>query len=162
MHQNDAPIQPNKLFVGNLPFRTTEDELNQLFAEHGEVTSVKIIVDRASGRSKGIAFVEFANEEDAKKAMEALNGFELEGRGLRIDLARQAQPRENRGGFNDRRGGGGYNDRRGGGSWGNNDRRGGYNDRRGGRGGDSWGNNDRNSGGSWDNNSGGDTWGDNQ
>lgn len=133
MHQNDAPIQPNKLFVGNLPFRTTEDELMQLFSEHGEVVSVKIIMDRATGRSKGIAFVEFATEEDAKKALEALNGFEMDGRGLRIDLARQSQPRTDRpysdrprsGGYgNDRRGGGGgygNNDRNNGGGWGRND-----------------------------------------
>lgn len=127
MHQNDAPIQPNKLFVGNLPFRTSEDELKQLFAEHGEVVSAKIIMDRATGRSKGIAFIEFATEDDAKKAMEALNGFEMDGRALRIDLARQSQPRTDRP-FNDRPRSGGYgNDRRGGGggSWGNNDRNGG-------------------------------------
>lgn len=114
MHQNDAPIQPNKLFVGNLPFRLTEEELNELFSQHGEVTSVKIVTDRVSGRSKGIAFVEFATEEDAKKAMEALNGFELDGRPLRIDLARQQQPREQRS-YDDRPRSGGYsNDRRGG------------------------------------------------
>lgn len=140
MHQNDAPIQPNKLFVGNLPFRTNEDELMQLFSEHGEVVSVKIIMDRATGRSKGIAFVEFANEEDAKKALEALNGFELDGRALRIDLARQSQPRTDRPSFGDRPRSGGYgNDRRGGG-YGSN-RSGGYgnNDRSGG----GWGRNDQ-------------------
>lgn len=111
---------PNKLFVGNLPFSVSEDQLTELFAQYGELTNVKLIIDRMTGRSRGIAFVEFASQDQAQAAMEALNGFELDGRALVVNVARPQAPRENRGGFGGPRGGGDRRDFRGG------DRRGGY------------------------------------
>jgi len=77
-----------KLYVGNLKFDMTDKELGEAFAKFGSVTSATIVKDRASGRSKGFGFVEFANDGDADKAREALNGTELKGRVVRIDNAR--------------------------------------------------------------------------
>jgi len=77
-----------KLYVGNLTFNMTDRELEEAFAEFGEVLSATIVKDRVSGRSKGFGFVEFAKDEDANKAREALNGKELKGRAIRIDHAR--------------------------------------------------------------------------
>lgn len=78
-----------KLYVGNLDYTATEQDLETLFSEHGEVLSTTIIKDRYSGRSKGFGFVEFANNEDAQKAKQALNGQDLKGRALRVDDARE-------------------------------------------------------------------------
>lgn len=109
----DAPQEnPKKLFVGNLSFDTTKDTVESIFSEHGTLTDVALITDRMSGRSKGIAFVTYETEEQAKAAIEALNGFELDGREIIVNVARPRAPRDDRGGFN--RGGG--NDRRGGGN----------------------------------------------
>ena len=80
-----------KLFVGNLPWAVREDKLKEAFSEFGEITDVIVIVDRRTNRSKGFGFVEFANEEDAKKAMESMDGKELEGRELRVN---EAKPKE--------------------------------------------------------------------
>jgi len=77
-----------KLYVGNLTFSVNDEELEKAFAEFGEILSAIVIKDRISGRSKGFGFVEFANDEDADKATEALNGTELSGREIRIDQAR--------------------------------------------------------------------------
>lgn len=121
---NHVPqANPKKLFVGNLPWATTEEELRALFGEHGEVVDCKLITDRATGRSKGIAFVEFAEESQANAAIEALNGFSMNDREIVVNVARPQAPRENRGGFGggggggyrggDRRGGGGYRSDRG-------------------------------------------------
>jgi len=77
-----------KLYVGNLKFDMTDQELEEAFAPYGEVASATIIKDRISGRSKGFGFVEFVNDEDADAAREALNGKELKGRTVRIDNAR--------------------------------------------------------------------------
>jgi len=77
-----------KLYVGNLKFDMTDQELEEAFAKFGEIASATIVKDRASGRSKGFGFVEFVNDEDADKAREALNGKELKGRTVRIDNAR--------------------------------------------------------------------------
>ena len=122
--QDSTPQEnPKKLFVGNLPYRITEDELRELFGQYGELTEVKLIIDRMTGRSRGIAFVEYATEEEAAAAIEALHNYELEGRAMMVNIARPQAPRENRGGGGyggDRRGGGGYrggNDRRGGGGY---------------------------------------------
>jgi cold-inducible RNA-binding protein len=88
-----------KLYVGNLSFQTTESELDDLFAQAGEVESVRIITDRDTGRSRGFGFVEM-NEENAEKAISQFNGQELDGRALTVN---EARPQANRGG----RGGGG-------------------------------------------------------
>lgn len=98
----DAPqANPKKLFVGNLSWDTSKDILESTFAEYGTLTDVALITDRMSGRSKGIAFVTFETEEEATAAIEALNGFELDGREIIVNVARPRQPRDNsRGGYN--------------------------------------------------------------
>jgi len=78
----------NKLYVGGLPYETTEDALKDLFAEAGTVTSAAIIVDKISGRSKGFGFVEMSSEEEAQKAIDTLNGKEFEGRTIVVDEAK--------------------------------------------------------------------------
>jgi RNA recognition motif-containing protein len=78
----------SKLYVGNLPFSTTEDSLNELFATVGEVVSVAVITDKYSGRSKGFGFVEMADDKAAQEAIKKLDGHELEGRPLRVSEAR--------------------------------------------------------------------------
>ena len=93
-----------RLFIGNLSFKTTEGELETLFAESGSVSSVTIIMDRFSGRSRGFGFIEMGSEEEAQAAIERLNGYEFEGRALTVN---EAKPQERRGGG----GGGGYGDR---------------------------------------------------
>lgn len=106
----DAPqVNPKKLFVGNLSWGTTQDAVVNLFSEYGQITDAVLITDKMSGRSKGIAFVTFETEESAQAAVDALNGYELDGRELIVNVARPKAPRENRGGFNRR---GGNNDRR--------------------------------------------------
>ena len=82
----------NKLFVGNLGWDTTEDALREFFAQAGEVTEVKIIIDKVTNRSKGFGFVTMATEEDATKAIDELNGKDLDGRDISVDYARP--PRE--------------------------------------------------------------------
>ena len=82
-----------KLFVGGLPFATTDDELNELFAAHGKVASAMVVRDRDSGRSKGFGFVEFENDDEGKAAEKALNGSEIGGRTISVA---EARPRENR------------------------------------------------------------------
>lgn len=84
-----------RLYVGNLSYLTTEDDLRQLFAGVGTVSSVSLVTERDSGRSKGFAFVEMATSEDAQKAISELNGQTVHDRTIRVDLAR---PREERGG----------------------------------------------------------------
>ncbi len=113
-----------RLYVGNLAYDTTEDDLRALFAQAGEVTSVALIKDRDTGRSKGFAFVEMATQVDAQKAISMFNGFALHNRDLTVNLAR---PREERGGggFGNRGGGGGYGGRGGGGGGGRGGRGGG-------------------------------------
>ena len=75
------------LYVGNLNFNLSEDELRQVFEEFGEVSSVKIITDKYSGRSKGFGFVEYTKEEEGQKAMDELNGMEVSGRNLKVNVA---------------------------------------------------------------------------
>ena len=75
------------LYVGNLPWSTSEEELEAYFAEHGEIVDVRIINEGRSGRSKGFGFVEMASDEAGKAAIEALNGKEFGGRELRVDTA---------------------------------------------------------------------------
>ncbi|HEX8815722.1 MAG TPA: RNA-binding protein [Terriglobales bacterium] len=104
------------IFVGNLSFNTTEDELRQLFAAYGQVDRVSILTDRDTGRSRGFGFVEMSSDEDGDKAITALNGSQLGGRKLNINEARPKG--EGGGGGGGARGGGGRD--------------------RGGRGGDRW------------------------
>jgi RNA recognition motif-containing protein len=101
---------PSKVFVGNLDFNTTRDEVQSLFAQVGNVRDVFLPNDRETGRPRGFAFVEFENDEDAVKAIEKFNGHELSGRALRVNAA-EDRPRRSGGagggggGFG---GGGGY------------------------------------------------------
>jgi cold-inducible RNA-binding protein len=88
--------QKNKLYVGNLPYAVNDASLSEMFAEFGEISESKVIADKFSGRSKGFGFVTFANEADAAKAVEAMNGKEIEGRALNVNVARPMQPREDR------------------------------------------------------------------
>lgn len=100
-----------KLYVGNLPFSTTEANLHEIFSQVGSVESAKIIMDRDSGRSKGFAFVEMASDTDATNAISRFNGAEFEGRAMTVAEARPMAPREGggggRGGFGGGGGGGG-------------------------------------------------------
>ena len=114
----------NKLYVGNMSFKTTESQLEEAFGAFGQVTSVKLITDRETGRPRGFAFVEMATDADAQAAIDGMNGKPLDGRNLTVNVAK---PREDRGGF----GGGG---RSGGGGFGG----GGGGRSGGGRGGDRW------------------------
>ncbi|HOX45983.1 MAG TPA: RNA-binding protein [Myxococcota bacterium] len=83
------------IFVGNLSFKTTDDQLRALFEAHGEVSSARVITDRETGRSRGFGFVEMNNEEEARRAIEAVNGKDLDGRTLNVN---EARPREGGGG----------------------------------------------------------------
>jgi hypothetical protein len=120
-----------RLYVGNLSFQTTEDSLRAAFGGDGrQVTEVKIMLDRDTGRSRGFAFVEMASDQDAQNAIQAMNGADLDGRPLKVN---EAQPRQDggRGGF----GGGGGGGSRGGYGGGGGGGRGGYGGGGGGRGG---------------------------
>ena len=77
------------IFVGNISYRSSEDSLKELFQNHGEVVSVKIIKDVATGRSRGFGFVEMPNQEEAEAAISALDGKDLDGRSLRVNEARR-------------------------------------------------------------------------
>jgi RNA recognition motif-containing protein len=76
------------IYVGNLPYNSTDDDLRQTFAPYGEVTSANVIADKFTGRSRGFGFVEMPNDEEAKAAIEALNGKDVDGRQLRVNEAR--------------------------------------------------------------------------
>ena len=82
-----------KLYVGNLPYEVMEDELREMFAAHGEVSSVTIISDRHTGRPKGFGFVEMPNQAEAESAIESLNESEISGRNIKVN---EARPREER------------------------------------------------------------------
>ena len=97
-----------KLYVGGLPYATTEAQLEELFSAHGKVVSARVITDKFTGRSRGFGFVEMSSGEEAEQAMEALNGSELGGRKLTVS---EARPQERRGGFGDRGGSGGGGNR---------------------------------------------------
>jgi len=94
-----------RVFVGNLPFSTTESDLRELFGKHGEVTSAEIVKDRFTERSRGFAFVEMSTDETADAAVAALNQHEIEGRQLTVNIARPRTERRDGGGGG--RGGGG-------------------------------------------------------
>jgi RNA recognition motif-containing protein len=124
-----------RIYCGNLSFRATEEDVRSLFSAYGQVTDCHLVVDRETGRSRGFAFVEMASEDQAKAAIQALDGQAHEGRNLKVN---EAQPREDRGGGGGGRGGygggggggrGGYGGGGGGGYGGGGG---------GGRGGDRW------------------------
>jgi len=104
-----------KLFVGNLSFNVTENDLQDAFAAHGTVVETNLMMDRDTGRPRGFAFVTMGSPEEAQKAIDALNGKELDGRALTVNLAR---PREERSGGGGGRGGYGGGGRGGGGGGG--------------------------------------------
>lgn len=106
-----------KLYVGNLPFSASENDLRELFEQHGEVTSATLVMDRETGRPRGFGFVEFANDDDARAAINALSGHNFDGRDLTVN---EARPREERSG-----GGGGGRGGYGGGGGGGRGRSGG-------------------------------------
>jgi RNA recognition motif-containing protein len=112
------------IYVGNISFQTTEQDLDAAFSAYGQVDRVQIVKDRESGQSRGFAFVEMSNNADADKAMAALNGAELSGRTLTVNEARPREPRPGGGGGGfgggggNRFGGGGGGGRPGGGSGG--------------------------------------------
>ena len=110
-------MSSSKLYVGNFTYDTTESTIEALFAPHGSVTSVALITDRDSGRPKGFGFVEMGTAEEAQAAKSALDGTDLGGRALKVDVAKEREPRTggNRGGGYGG-GGGGYGG--GGGSYG--------------------------------------------
>ena len=87
-----------RIYVGNLSFQTTEQALNDLFAEHGQVNSVAIITDRITGRSRGFGFVEMPDDTEAKAAMGAVDGTEVDGRTLKVNEARAREERTSGGG----------------------------------------------------------------
>ena len=96
-------MNSKKLYVGGLPYSVTEDQLRDIFVEHGTVESATVITDRMTGRSKGFGFVEMSSQEEAQAAMDKLNGTDLEGRNITVNEAKPRQPRSGGGG-----GGGGY------------------------------------------------------
>lgn len=114
-----------KLYVGNLPFSTNDSELREMFEAHGQVASATIVMDRETGRPRGFGFVEMANDDEGRAAIEKLNGAEIGGRAIVVN---EARPKSDRGGF----GGGGGGGR---GGYGGGGGRGGYGGGGGGRGG---------------------------
>ncbi len=107
-----------KIYVGNLPWSTTSASLESLFSQHGTVTSAEVIADRETGRSRGFGFVEMESDDACQRAIQALNGTELDGRAITVNEARERAPRSGGGGYGG--GGGGRGGRGGGGG------RGGY------------------------------------
>ena len=88
----------NKLYVGNLPYTYSDDDMNRTFAEFGSVSSAKIVMDRESGRSKGFGFVEMATAAEATAAINGLHGRDLGGRGMVVNVAKPMEPRAPRAG----------------------------------------------------------------
>ncbi len=87
-----------RIYVGNLPYSATDEELRQVFEQHGSLVSATVIMDRDTGRSRGFGFVEFSSDDDGRKAITALDGSDMDGRALRVNEAHE------------RRDGGGYRD----------------------------------------------------
>ena len=99
-------MESNTLYVGNLPYQAEEAEIESVFSVAGTVTRVKIVMDRDTGRPRGFAFVEMSTPEEARAAQEQLDGHEIGGRRIRVDIARPREPRGGGGGYGG--GGGGY------------------------------------------------------
>ncbi len=122
-----------KLYLGNLPFAASDDDIREAFSAYGTIEDLFIPLDRETNRPRGFAFITLADDDLARKAIEEMDGADLMGRNLRVNEAEERRPQQNRGGGGDRRGGGGGygGDRRGGGG-GRERRGGGGRDRRGG------------------------------
>ncbi|KAJ3027818.1 hypothetical protein HDV00_010843 [Rhizophlyctis rosea] len=149
-------MSSNKVFIGGLAWETTGDSLRNKFEEYGDVTDAIVITDRETGRSRGFGFVTFADPKGAQKAVEGMNERELDGRTVRVDLANDRPPREDRGsrgpprsfggdrGYDDRRNGGGrsYGGSSGGGGGGRYEERRSYGGSGGSGGGDRYGGRD--------------------
>ena len=110
-------MSQTRLFVGNLSYQTMEQDLQDYFAAAGNVSSVNVMMDKFTGKSRGFAFIEFNSTDEANKAVEMFNGKELQGRPLTVNIARPREERPPRqgGGYGGGGGGGGYRDRDGGG-----------------------------------------------
>jgi RNA recognition motif-containing protein len=104
-------IMSTKLFVGNLDFKVSENDLHDAFAAHGTVVEANLVTDRATGRPRGFGFVTMSSPEEAQKAIEALNGKDLGGRALTVNPARPREERSGRSGGGGRGYGGGQRDR---------------------------------------------------
>jgi cold-inducible RNA-binding protein len=96
-------MNPTRLFVGNLPYQTMEQDIQDMFSQAGNVTSVNLMFDKFTGKSRGFAFVELATAEEANKAVEMFNGKDMQGRALTVNIARPREERPRAQG-----GGGGY------------------------------------------------------
>lgn len=105
---------PKRIYVGNLPFSSTSQEVQDLFEQHGEVSEVHLVTDRQTGQPRGFGFVEMANPSEADEAIRAIDGQDFQGRALKVN---EARPRENRGGPRGGYGGGRYGDGGGGNRW---------------------------------------------
>lgn len=101
----------NKLYVGNISFNTTEADLNEAFGAHGEVVETALLMDRDTGRPRGFGFITMGSADEAKAAIEAMNGKELDGRALTVNEAKPREPRTGGGGYGGGGGGGGRRDR---------------------------------------------------
>ena len=110
----------SKIYVGGLPYAATEQQLSDLFAQHGTVASARVITDKFTGQSRGFGFVEMSSDEEAQKAIAALNGTQMDGRTLTVNEARPQEPRSGGGGGRGGFGGGGGGGRSGGGGGGGN------------------------------------------
>ena len=99
-------MSQNKLYVGNLPFTSTEDDIADAFSQHGTVNSINIVMDRETGRPRGFAFVEMGSDAEAQSVIQALDGRDFGGRNLKVNVAKPREPRSGGGG-----GGGGRRDR---------------------------------------------------
>ena len=128
----------NKLYVGNLSFRVTSEDLQEYFAGAGTVESANIVMDRETGRSRGFGFVEMASDDDANNAIAQFNGQEYDGRNMVVNEARPREDGGGRGGSNNRGGGGGRGGYGGGGNRGGGGGYGGGGGNRGGGGDDRW------------------------
>lgn len=98
-----------KLFVGGLPYSVNDQKLNEMLSAFGQVMSAVVIMDKFTSQSKGFGFVEMSSDEDAQKAIKALDGTDYEGRRLGVSVAKPREDRPRDGGFNSNRGGGDFN-----------------------------------------------------
>lgn len=107
-------MSQSRLFVGNLSYQTMENDLQEHFAQAGAVTSVNLMLDKFTGKSRGFAFIEYTSPDEANKAVEMFHNKEFQGRALTVNIARPKEdrpPRSDRGGGGGGGGGGGYRDR---------------------------------------------------